>query len=141
MTQNLAFDAIKETFALMDDWEDRYAYLIDLGRKLPPYPENLRDDAHLVPGCTSNVWMAHEWNGSHLKVFLDSDAHLVKGLLAVLAAAHDGQDAKSICTSDITGDFKALGLEGHLSPNRRNGFFAVAGRFDALAQAHLNAQS
>ncbi len=127
------FATIVDTFAFLDDWEARYAFLIDLGRKLPPYPENLRDDAHKVPGCTSQVWMAYAWESGILNVSVDSDAHLVKGLLAVLLALYNNKTAADIIAIDPDAAFGTLGLDGHLSPNRRNGFFAVAARIRQLA--------
>jgi cysteine desulfuration protein SufE len=135
MSQSPEFAVIQETLALLGDWEDRYAYLIDLGRKLPPYPETLRDEAHKVPGCTSQVWMAHRWEeGGRLRMDVDSDAHLVKGLLAILMALYNDRTPDQIRTEDPKTRFAVLGLEGHLSPNRRNGFFAVATRINQLAQ-------
>ncbi|NBX66202.1 MAG: SufE family protein [Proteobacteria bacterium] len=132
----LPFSEIKDTFLFLEDWEARYAFLIDLGRKLRPYPEERRDDAHKVPGCTSQVWMAHSWQGDRLTIITDSDAHLVKGLLAILVALYSGKTADEIKAVPVEAAFAELGLEGHLSPNRRNGFFAVASRIEALAAAH-----
>jgi cysteine desulfuration protein SufE len=136
MTELPAFSAIKDTFSFLDDWEARYAYLIDLGRKIGDYPEERRNDAHKVPGCTSQVWMAYEWRDKKIFLSLDSDAHLVKGLLAILKALYDGQTVDEIFAVDIEAEFKTLGLEGHLSPNRRNGFFSVAQRIRDLASAN-----
>ena len=88
MSEKPDFGIIQDTLALLTDWEERYAFIIDLGRKLRPYPESRRDDAHKVPGCTSQVWMAHEWRGGTLHMDVDSNAHLVKGLLAILMAVY-----------------------------------------------------
>ncbi|MCB1538557.1 MAG: SufE family protein [Alphaproteobacteria bacterium] len=143
MEQNAAFDAVREAFDLMGDWEDRYAYLIDLGRHLPAYPDAARDAAHLVPGCTAQVWMTHHWEksprGDRLMMDVDSDALLVKGLLAVLMARYNGLTAVEIMAPDADPHtvFGPLALAGHLSPNRRNGFFAVASRIRQLAAASL----
>lgn len=137
MTQDNSFTEIQETLSLLGDWEERYAFLIDLGRKLPPYPESLRDDAHKVPGCTSQVWMAYRWDGKTLHMDVDSDAHLVKGLLAVLMALYNNKTSDEITALKPEPIFTSLGLEGHLSPNRRNGFFAVASRIEQLARANL----
>ena len=130
------FATIRDTFALLGDWEDKYAFLIDIGRRLAPYPEDLRDDAHKVPGCTSQVWMAHRWDGDRLYMDVDSDAHLVKGLLAILMALYNGKPASEIIALVPEEAFGQLGLEGNLSPNRRNGFFAVATRVRQLADAN-----
>ena len=131
------FSTVQDTLSLLGDWEERYAFIIDLGRKLPPYPEDRRDDAHKVPGCTSQVWMAHRWEGEKLYMDVDSDAHLVKGLLAILMSLYNGQTKAGIMALQPEQAFATLGLEGHLSPNRRNGFFAVAQRVRQLASADL----
>ncbi len=139
MSQLPDFTTIRDTFALLGDWEEKYAFLIDIGRMLPPYPEDMRDEAHKVPGCTSQVWMAHRWDGDTLHMDVDSDAHLVKGLLAVLMAMYNDKPAAEIIalSADPAPVFAELGLEGNLSPNRRNGFFAVASRVRQLAGANL----
>lgn len=131
------FSTIQDTLSLLGDWEERYAFIIDLGRKLPSYPEDRRDNAHKVPGCTSQVWMAHSWQGDRLHMDVDSDAHLVKGLLAVLMALYNDKSKTEIMAVAPEAAFATLGLEGHLSPNRRNGFFAVAQRVRQLASADL----
>lgn len=136
MSENPDFGTIQDTLALLTDWEERYAFIIDLGRKLPPYPEDRRDDAHKVPGCTSQVWMAHRWQDGKLYMDVDSDAHLVKGLLAILMALYNGKTPEEITAVLPEVVFATLGLEGHLSPNRRNGFFAVAQRIVQLANAN-----
>jgi cysteine desulfuration protein SufE len=124
---------IKETFALLHDWEDRYAYLIDLGRKLPDYPDDARDDVHLVKGCTSNVWMILNVVDGVICIQADSDAHIVRGLIALVVATYNGQSVDDIATIDMHQIFIDLGLSQHLSPNRRNGFFAMVERVIALA--------
>src|SRR5688572_29035334 len=96
MSEKPDFGIIQDTLALLTDWEERYAFIIDLGRKLPPYPESRRDDAHKVPGCTSQVWMAHEWRGGTLHMDVDSNAHLVKGLLAILMALYNDKTKTEI---------------------------------------------
>ncbi len=136
MTQNAAFEAVRETLSLLGDWEERYAYLIDLGRKLPAYPEDMRDEAHKVPGCTSQVWMSYRWENGRLVMDVDSDAVLVKGLLAILMALYNNRLPTEITAVAPEREFAALGLEGHLSPNRRNGFFAVSARIRQLADAN-----
>lgn len=130
------FSTIQDTLSLLSDWEERYAFIIDLGRKLPPYPEDRRNDAHKVPGCTSQVWMAHAWVADRLHMDVDSDAHLVKGLLAVLMSLYNDKTRAEIMAVPPEAVFASLGLEGHLSPNRRNGFFAVAQRIRQLAAAN-----
>lgn len=135
-------ETIVETFDLLDDWEDRYRYLIDLGRDLPPFPESERRDERLVPGCMSRVWMVSATEPGpppHLTFLADSDAHLVKGLIAVLLAAYSGKTAQEIGALDIDALFAKLGLTEHLSTNRRNGFFSMVERIRreaALARAN-----
>lgn len=117
-----------ENFALFDSWEDRYQYLIDLGKNLPPLPPEFKNDEFKVRGCMSQVWFVP--NNDKLKkriVFFDaeSDAFIVSGLIEILQIIYNGktfEEAKSIQMEDI---FKKLGLEGHLSPTRRNGFFSM----------------
>ena len=119
---------LKENFALFDDWEERYRYLIDLGRALPKMDDSLKTDETLVRGCTSNVWLAANVKDGVLHFQADSDAHIVRGLVALLVAAYDGQKLSDIPNIDIEGMFSEIGLDQHLSPNRRNGFFAMVER-------------
>jgi len=139
MNAMLTASDIENTLALLDQWEDRYAYIIELGAKLPPFPEALRTDHALVPGCTSRVWMHALWSepAQHLELWLDSDAHIVKGLLAILWAQYSGLPASGVLAVPLEDIFGRLGLTQHISPNRRNGFFAVSARIRALAEAKL----
>ena len=124
MTETL--EEIQENFALFDDWEERYRYLIDLGRTLPDMPDAKKTDDALVKGCTSRVWL--HVNKDALGVFTfeaDSDAHIVRGLIALLLSAYSGKTASDIAQVDIDNFFSAIGLDQHLSPNRRNGFFSM----------------
>jgi cysteine desulfuration protein SufE len=122
-------DALAEDFALIDDWEQRYAYIIDLGRNLDPMPEGLKTDDRLVPGCTSRVWLDMEWkkaNGhSVLSMRADSDAHIVKGLVAIVARLFNEASAQEIAAFDMEKSFAEFGFSDNLSPNRRNGFFSM----------------
>jgi len=125
-----------EIFSDLPDWEERYAVLIDMGKKLPPYPETLRDESHRVKGCTSQVWLAIDTQASSvtgLHFHGDSDALIVKGLVAVLLLAYNGQTPPAILALDIQDLFRQLGLEGHLSPIRRNGFFSMVQAVQAYA--------
>jgi cysteine desulfuration protein SufE len=115
-----------DNFAALEDWEDRYKYLIDLGNKLPPMPDALKTDTAKVRGCMSQVWMVAGWDkDGRLTLLADSDAQIVKGLIAVLIALFAGRTAAEIAGLDVEGEFRALGLDQHLSPNRRNGFFSM----------------
>lgn len=124
-----------DDFAFLTEWEDRYRHLIELGRALPPLTEAERNPANKVEGCMSQVWFVADAQTDGRYVFrADSDAHIVKGLIAILLLAYSGKNAAEIASVDIEGIFKQLGLEQHLSPNRRNGFFSMVGRIKALAR-------
>jgi len=126
-------DDLKENFALFDDWEERYKYLIDLGKMLEAMPDSLKTDETLVKGCTSRVWLICETNDDIFHFTADSDAHIVRGLIAVLLCAYEGKTAEQIRAIDIDEAFREIGLDKHLSPNRRNGFFAMVERVRALS--------
>jgi cysteine desulfuration protein SufE len=134
-------ETIRSDFALLDDWEDRYRYLIELGRRLPPFPEALRTDANKVRGCVSQVWLASavRRNGADTSPVLefhgDSDAHIVRGLVAVLFALVQGKTPKEILDGDAKAVFAELGLKEHLTPQRSNGFFSMVERIRADARA------
>lgn len=120
---------IVDNFALLEDWEERYRYLIDLGASLPPLPEALKTEESKVRGCMSQVWMILGWDGQgRLSMQAESDAKIVQGLVAILCSAFQGKTAAEIREMDIEAIFKRLGLDQHLSPNRRNGFFAMVER-------------
>lgn len=126
-------DELVENFSLFDDWEERYRYLIDLGRTLPAMEEALKTDENLVRGCTSRVWMEIEVRDGILHFVADSDAHIVRGLIALLVAIYQDQPVDKIGATDIEGMFEKIGLSQNLSPNRRNGFFAMVERIRALS--------
>lgn len=122
-------------FALLDGWEERYGYVLDLGRQLPVFPDEARIEANFVKGCTAQVWMIPVAGAAGTVNFLaDSDAHIVRGLIAILMVVYNGEAADAVRSFDIEGFFGGLGLSEHLSPNRRNGFFAMVGRIRALAE-------
>lgn len=126
---NMTIKELVDNFSLMDDWEDRYKYLIDLGDTLPEMPDALKTDASKVRGCMSQVWMVLGWdNEKRLTMLADSDAQIVRGLIAVLRAVFIGKTAADIAQTDIEAEFTRLGLDQHLSPNRRNGFFSMVER-------------
>jgi cysteine desulfuration protein SufE len=135
----MSIDDIRADFALLDDWEDRYRYLIELGRGLEPLPEALRTDANKVRGCASQVWLASSkgtTGGSPvLELRGDSDAHIVRGLIAVLFALFSGKTAEEILSTDARAVFGELGLREHLTPQRSNGFFSMVERIRADARA------
>jgi cysteine desulfuration protein SufE len=135
---------ITENFDLLEEWDDRYRYLIELGRALPPLPETARNDANKVQGCASQVWLstAIKPNGASGPVLLfegDSDAHIVRGLIAVLFALYSGKGAKDILSTDAIKLFEKLGLREHLTPQRSNGFRSMVERIRRDANAALSA--
>jgi cysteine desulfuration protein SufE len=124
---------LTENFALFSDWEERYRYLIDLGRTLPAMDEGLKTDENLVRGCTSRVWMQPDIRDGKFYFVADSDAHIVRGLIAILDRTYQGAKLSDIPGIDIEGAFKTIGLDQNLSPNRRNGFFAMVERIKSYA--------
>ncbi|MCE7886293.1 MAG: SufE family protein [Alphaproteobacteria bacterium PRO2] len=127
-------DEMVENFSLFSDWEERYRYLIDLGRTLPEMDNTLKTDENLVQGCTSRVWMVAETRDGKFHFTADSDAHIVRGLIALLAVAYQDKPVAELTGIDVEGAFKKIGLDQNLSPNRRNGFFAMVERIKALAE-------
>jgi cysteine desulfuration protein SufE len=133
-----SIESIREDFAFLDDWEDRYRYVIELGQDLPPYPEEARDDAHKVPGCASQVWLVSEHAGGSDPVLTfhgDSDAHIVRGLVAILLALYSGRRASEITGIDAEETLRSLGLDSHLTPQRSNGLRSMVKRIRAEAEA------
>lgn len=136
---NEALQELVDTFDMLGDWEERYRYLIELGRKLPAMPDAEHSEINKVRGCMSQVWLTGEVGGdSRLHLRGDSDAHIVKGLIALILALTDGRTAQQVLDTDIKAAFAQLGLESHLSMNRRNGFYAMVERIKAMAAAAAN---
>lgn len=126
MQTDPAIQEMIENFALFDDWEDRYRYLIDLGGRLAPMDDALKTESAKVRGCMSQVWMVMGWDDAgRLTLLADSDAQIVKGLIAVLMTIYAGRSREEIAALDMEAIFGRLGLDQHLSPNRRNGFFSM----------------
>jgi len=132
---------IRSDFDLLDDWEDRYRYVIELGRALRPLPEALRTDANKVRGCASQVWLAthvERADGAPRLAFEgDSDAHIVRGLIAILFSIYDGKRADEILATDAIPIFEGLGLKEHLTPQRSNGFASMVARIKTDAAAAM----
>ena len=136
-------DDILESFALLDDWEDRYRYVIELGRELPPYPEEARDDVHKVPGCVSQVWLLTKRSEGDDPVMTfqgDSDAHIVRGLVYILTTYYSGKRASEILDADIEKVLKTLGLDENLTPQRSNGLRSMVERIRLEASNTLHKQ-
>lgn len=135
---NERIEKIIEDFELLDSWDDRYRYVIELGRKLPELPVADHIDANKVQGCASQVWMTSENKPGGILAFQgDSDAHIVKGLIAILFALYSGESAKKILETDANAIFNKLGLGEHLTPQRSNGFRSMVERMKRDAQAAL----
>jgi len=128
-----ALDEIRESFAFFVDWEDRYKFIIDLGRGLAPMADALKVDANIVRGCQSQVWIDHRLQDGRLYFTLDSDAMIVRGLIAIVLAAFDGRTPQAILGYDIDALFKDLDLMRHLSPTRGNGLAALVRRMRDIA--------
>lgn len=130
----MSLDEIKENFALLDEWEDRYRYLIELGKQLPEMPDTLKTDANKVRGCASQVWLATENSNGKLFFKGDSDAHIVRGLIAILFGIYNERSAEEILSTDAQVSFSELGLADHLTPQRSNGFASMVERIRADAK-------
>ena len=135
-------DEIIDNFSLLDDWDDRYRYLIELGRELPPLAAEAHNDANKVRGCASQVWLdtsvrPNGAGGPVLTFVGDSDAHIVRGLIAILFAMYSGRSAKHILATDAVALFEKMGLREHLTPQRSNGFRSMVERIHSDARAAL----
>jgi cysteine desulfuration protein SufE len=132
-------DELIENFSLFDDWEERYRYLIDLGRRLGDLPPELRTDLYKVEGCTSQVWLVPGAEGDRITFRADSDSAIVKGLLAILMVLYDGKTPREILDTDAEGVLEQLDFGSAISPNRRNGFYAVVQKIKKMGQAAAKA--
>ena len=134
-----AFEEIADTFEFLEDWEDRYRHVIDLGKAMDPLPENQRVPATKVEGCASQVWLVPEIEGQGAKARFtfrgDSDAMIVRGLIAVLVALYDGLSVEDVLAVDAPGELGRLGLNDHLSAQRSNGLRAMVQRIRDIAAA------
>jgi cysteine desulfuration protein SufE len=140
LTQSPGIDAalaeLTDEFEVLGDWEERYRYVIDLGRDLAPLTEAERSDANKVRGCASQVWLVREADEAGLLRFRgDSDAHIVRGLIAILLRLYSGRSAREILAFDAPAAFKALGLTGALSQQRANGLASMVDRIRREAAA------
>ena len=135
-------EEIVENFELLDQWDDRYRYVIELGRTLPPLAESAHSEANKVRGCASQVWLITHVKpdgagGPQLTFEGDSDAHIVRGLIAILFALYSGKRAQEILDTDAPALFDRLGLRENLTPQRSNGLRAMVERIRAEAKAAL----
>lgn len=137
-------DEILDNFSVLDEWDDRYRYVIELGRTLAPLADAARSNANKVQGCASQVWLDTKVRpngpGGPVLVFSgDSDAHIVRGLIAILFAIYSGKPAEQILATDAIALFDKMGLREHLTPQRSNGFRSMVERIRADARAALTA--
>ena len=132
---DITSEDIIETLSFFDNWEDRYKYIIDLGKELPELDAALRSEEHLVRGCQSQVWLVSEARDGKLYFAADSDAFIVKGLLAVVLAAYNGKTPEQISGFDVEAYFAQLNLLKHLSVTRGNGLRAMVKRIQGTAAA------
>lgn len=135
MTLPATFDDVEAEFEALDDWDDRYRLLIDLGRALPPMPTALKTEATRVRGCASQVWLYPSRDGATLHFAADSDAAIVKGLVALVLLLVQDQPAAAIDPAAIKAKLDGLGLSKHLSSNRTQGLASMIGRIGELAAA------
>lgn len=133
-----SIDTIRDDFTFLDEWEDRYRYVIELGEALPPFPEASQTDANKVQGCVSQVWLVtHQGEGADPVIQFEgySDAHIVRGLVAIMLALFSGHRASEIMAIDAEATLKTLGLNEHLSPQRANGLRSMVKRIKRDAEA------
>jgi cysteine desulfuration protein SufE len=130
---------LQADFELLDDWEERYRYVIELGRLLPPFDEKFRNAQYKVSGCASQVWIHAEHNGAVLTFTGDSDALIVKGLIAITFMIFSGKTPEQILALDANAIFAKLGLKDHLTPQRSNGLASMVARIKADARQVLAA--
>ncbi len=132
---SISSDDIVDTLSFFDSWEDRYKYIIDLGKELPAMDASLHTDDRLVRGCQSQVWIDTTVEDGKLQIAVDSDAFIVKGLLGVVLAAYNNKSPADVLAFDIDSYFGQLELMNHLSPTRGNGLKAMVSRIRDIAEA------
>jgi len=142
----MTIDEIRENFVLLDDWDDRYRYVIELGRTLEPMPEAEHSQENKVQGCASQVWLSRRLdrksrNEPVLKYLGDSDAHIVRGLIAILLTLYSGHTPQEILSTDAIALFDEFGFREHLTPQRSNGLRSMVERIRADARQALAAVS
>lgn len=141
----MTIDEIRDNFELLDEWDDRYRYVIELGRMLTPLPDEEHSAANKVQGCASQVWLSRRLESAGdeqvLRFLGDSDAHIVRGLIAILLTLVDGKTAREILATDAIAVFDELGFAEHLTPQRSNGLRSMVERIRADAREVLAAAS
>lgn len=128
--KDTTLEDVLDGFEFLDDWEERYAFIIDLGKQLPSFPDEARTEENYVHGCQSQVWLTHHYDEESGKLFLliDSDAMIVRGLAAIILVALNGKTPRDLLATDIDELFEQLDLFRHISPTRGNGLRAMVGK-------------
>jgi len=128
---------VVDAFELLDDWEDRYAFIIDLGKALPPFPDSERTEANYVHGCQSQVWLIHHYDedSGKLLLLIDSDAIIVRGLAAIILVALNNRTLTDLLAANIDELFERLDLFRHISPTRGNGLRSMISKIRNIAAA------
>ena len=129
---------IIDDLAFFDDWEQRYQYIIDLGKSIPGLPDDEKTPDKLVKGCQSSVWLESRVENGLAKFSVDSDAVIVQGLLALVMAAYNNKTPRQILDFDVDAYFAELDLERHITPTRGNGLRAIVAKIQALAKRSVN---
>lgn len=132
----MTLEELLDTFKFFDDWEDKYRFIIDLGKELPGLPDVDKTEDHLIRGCQSQVWLTYESTDEQLRFNMDSDAHIVRGLIAVVLIAIQNRSAADIQRLDIEEIFSQLDLLAHLSVTRGNGLRAMVSRVKEVARGY-----
>lgn len=135
-----SIDQIRDDFGFLDDWEDRYRYVIELGKDLPPLSDGEKSAENKVQGCVSQVWLVTEKSEDPEPILHfrgESDAHIVNGLVAIMLAAYSGQTPVQIQSTDGEAILASLGLDAHLTPQRANGVRSMIKRIQSDAASHV----
>ncbi|MEK9712371.1 MAG: SufE family protein [Thalassolituus sp.] len=133
--QSITSEDVIDTLSFFDDWEERYKYIIDLGKELPPMDDAKKTEEYLLSGCQSQVWIDSVMDGDKLVFEADSDAHIVRGLLGMVLAAYNYKTPAEILAFDIDEYFKQVDLVKHLSPTRGNGLRSMVQKIKDTAAA------
>lgn len=133
--KDTTLEDVLDGFELLDDWEERYAFIIDLGKQLPEFPGDERTESNYVHGCQSQVWLIHHFDeeSGRLYLLIDSDAIIVRGLAAIILVALNGKSPRDLLATDIDELFEQLDLFRHISPTRGNGLRAMVGKIRDIA--------
>jgi len=139
--ENPTLEDVVDSFEFLDDWEERYAFIIDLGKQLPAFPEDARIEENYVHGCQSQVWLISHYDETSGKLYLliDSDALIVRGLAALILVALNGRPPRDLLATDIDELFERLDLFNHISPTRGNGLRSMVGKIRDIAAAEVAA--